>query len=138
MSLISTKTASIFGSLAIATLLLSGCSASQSKADACSNLQDGMDSLETEMTQSMTDFQSDPTAAGEAISGFSETFSENVETVTNDEVKPVAEDADAALASFAEEFATFVEDPTSADTSGLETSSTELQTTFASLSELCS
>lgn len=67
----------------------------------------------------------------------SDTFSANVDKVSNDEVKKSADDADTAMTSLVSEFKKYAEDPTSADTEKLTTAANDVQSTFTELSTLC-
>jgi hypothetical protein len=136
------KTTKLIGAsstLLVLGLMLTGCSASQSKADACDQLQDGMSELQTDLTVTMGDASADPTAGADAIADIADQFSENVDAITNDEVKTAGEDAATALQTMSDDFSAYAEDPTNAD--GIEAmsgSATEAQTALGELTTLCS
>jgi hypothetical protein len=133
-----TKTTSLIGALAITGLLLTGCAGGQSKADACKVLESGLTDLQGELTSSLSNAATDPEGASEALQTVSDKFSGNVEKVSNDDVKDVADDADEALSTLVSEFKTYAADPTSADTTALTNASTDVQETFTELSKVCS
>jgi hypothetical protein len=133
-----TKTTSLIGALAITGLLLTGCAGGQSKADACKVLESGLTDLQGELTSSLSNAATDPEGASEALQTVSDKFSGNVEKVSNDDVKDVADDADEALSTLVSEFKTYAADPTSPDTTALTNASTDVQETFTELSKVCS
>jgi ABC-type glycerol-3-phosphate transport system substrate-binding protein len=132
-----TKTISIIGSFAVAGLLLTGCAGGQSKADACNELNKSVESLQDELTSSVSNLSSDPSAASDAIDKLAKSFSESTGKVTNDEVKPSADKANKAITSMADEFGKYADDPTAADPTALSESATDVQTTFSDLATLC-
>lgn len=133
-----TKLASVIGSLAVAGLLLSGCVGGQSKADACTVLIDGLDTLQTELSANVSGLQDDPEAAAEAIGKTADKFSENVDKISNDEVKKSADKADGALGDLSAAFGDYAEDPENADTTALQDSASAVQDSFMALQKACS
>ena len=132
-----TKTTALIAGFAIAGFLLSGCAGGQSKADACKELESGIQQLQTELTESSSSLATDPDAASEAISKLADTFSDNAEKVTNDEVKPTADKAEKAISAMSDEFEKYADDPASADVNALTESATDVQTTFTDLGKVC-
>jgi hypothetical protein len=133
-----TKTTSLIGALAITGLLLTGCAGGQSQADACKVLESGLTDLQGELTSSLSNAQTDPEGASEALQTVSDKFSDNVAKVENDDVKDVADDADEALSTLVSEFDIYAADPTSVDTAALTDASADVQETFTELSKVCS
>lgn len=133
-----TKFASVIGSLAVAGLLLTGCAGGQSKADACNVLIDGLDTLQTELSENVSELQADPEAAAEAIGKTADKFSENVGKISNEDVKKSADKADGALGDLSDAFGAYAEDPENADTSALQDSATAVQDSFMDLQKTCS
>ena len=132
-----TKLASVIGSLAVAGLLLTGCAGGQSKADACNVLIEGLDTLQTELSDNVSELQADPEAAAKAIDKTADKFSDNVDKISNDEVKKTADKADGALGDLSDAFGDYAEDPENADTSKLQDSATAVQDSFQGLQETC-
>ena len=133
-----TKFVSVIGSLAVAGLLLTGCAGGQSKADACTVLIEGLDTLQTELSENVSELQADPEAAAEAIGKTADKFSENVGRISNDDVKKTADKADGALGDLSDAFGDYAEDPENADTSALQDSATAVQDSFMDLQKTCS
>ncbi|WP_022887178.1 hypothetical protein [Glaciibacter superstes] len=133
-----TKFASVIGSLAVAGLLLTGCAGGQSKADACTVLIEGLDTLQTELSENVSELQADPEAAAAAIGKTADKFSENVGRISNDDVKKTADKADGALGDLSDAFGDYAEDPENADTSALQDSATAVQDSFMDLQKTCS
>ena len=132
-----TKLTSVIGALAVAGLLLTGCAGGQSKADACNALIDGLDTLQTELSENVSDLQDNPDAAAEAIDKTADKFSDNVGKISNDEVKKPADKADGALSDLSDAFGDYAEDPENADTAGLQDSASALQDSFLALQKNC-
>jgi ABC-type glycerol-3-phosphate transport system substrate-binding protein len=133
-----TKFIGASSTLLVLGLMLTGCSAEQSQADACDQLQDGMTSLQSDLTDTMGDIATDPTAGADAIAEIADQFSENVDGITNEEVKAAGDEAATALQTMSDDFSAYAEDP--ADTASIEamsTSATDAQTAMTELTELC-
>jgi len=133
-----TKFVGASSTLLVLGLMLTGCSAEQSKADGCAELQTGMESLQTELTENISELQTDPGAAADAISEVASTFADNVDNVTNEEVKAAGEDAATSLSTMADEFSKYADDPAGVDVEALSASATDAQTKFTELETLCS
>jgi hypothetical protein len=134
-----TKFIGASSTLLVLGLLLTGCSANQSKADACDQLQDGMTELQTDLTDTMSEATDDPTAGADAIAKIADQFSKNVDAITNEEVKAAGEDAAKSLQTMSDDFTAYSEDPTNAE--GIEAmsgSATKTQTALGELTTLCS
>jgi hypothetical protein len=132
---------SVFRSAAIAAvalIALSGCSAEQTKAEACDTARSGLDTLQSDLATNLTDFQNDPAAAVDAIDELATAFSENAANITNTEVKDAADNTEEVLSRLADEFAVFVDDPESSANTDLAATATDLQTSFATLQAVCS
>lgn len=128
---------SAIGLLAVAGLLLTGCSGGQSQAEACTIVQDTLETAQNELTDSVSSFGDDPVAGSEAVTKLANRFSEANEKITNSDVKPESTKATEALDAFAAEMETAATDPASADQTALGDAITDVQTTFGDLQEVC-
>jgi uncharacterized protein YukE len=132
-----TARASAIGLLAIAGLLLTGCAGGQSKADACTIVQNTLEKAQTELTDSVSSFGDDPVAGSEAVTKLAGSFSDANDKITNGDVKPKSTDATKALDTFAAEMETAATDPASADQTALSDAIADVQSTFTDLQEVC-
>ena len=133
-----TTSASAIGLLAIAGLLLTGCTGGgQSQAEACTIVQDTLEKAQTELTESVSSFGDDPVAGSEAVTKLANSFSGANDKITNADVKPESTKATKALDAFAAEMETAAADPTSADQTALSDAIGDVQTTFGDLQKVC-
>ncbi|MCP2030100.1 outer membrane murein-binding lipoprotein Lpp [Okibacterium sp. HSC-33S16] len=132
-----TASASAIGILAVAGLLLTGCAGGQSKAEACTIVQDTLEQAQTELTESVSSFGDDPVAGAEAVTTLADSFSDANDKISNSDVKPKSSDATKALDTFAAEMETAAADPEAADQTALSDAIADVQSTFTDLQEVC-
>lgn len=132
-----TTSVSAIGILAVAGLLLTGCTGGQSQAEACTIVQTTLEKAQTELTESVSSFGDDPVAGAEAVNKLATSFSDANDKITNGDVKPESTKATEALNGFADEMETAAADPASADQTALSDAIGEVQTTFSDLQAVC-
>ena len=132
-----TAKASAIGILAVAGLLLTGCSGGQSQAEACTIVQDTLEKAQTELSESVSSFGDDPVAGSEAVNKLAKSFSDANGEISNGDVKPESTKATEALDAFAAEMETASADPSSADPTALSDAVANVQSTFADLQKVC-
>jgi PBP1b-binding outer membrane lipoprotein LpoB len=135
-----TRTAT-FAAVAAAALLLSGCTAGaggQSKADACTMLNDDMSSVSSELSSSIGSLQSDPSKASDAIHSLSDQLKKTSKKITNTDVKPAVGKVSTSLDAFSAQVDTYVDDPASVDVNKLSSSVTDFQSAISKVQKLCS
>lgn len=157
MARTSTNRLSVLAVLGVAGLILTGCSSSsddasadassapeptpiveeQSVEEACTTLIDGVADMQASLNENLTNLQSDPAAAAEAYQGVVDLFEENAANVTNEEVKPVADEIGAVFAEFGTTMNAAATDPASVDPEAINKYVTDLGTTTTKLNELC-
>jgi hypothetical protein len=139
---------SIFAMLGVAGLILTGCSSSdggdgggsasdQSVEEACNVLIEGVSEMQTALSESATELQSDPVAAAEAYDGVVALFQENASKVTNEEVKPAADKIGEVFETFGVTMDAAATDPESVDQQAITDYTTDLQEATTELDEVC-
>jgi hypothetical protein len=147
------KGLSIFAVLGVAGLVLTGCSSSddsgsndsssapvaeeQSVEEACTVLIDGVAEMQEALTDNAAQLQTDPAAAAEAYQGVVELFQENSAKVTNEDVKPAADEVEAVFVKFGETINLAATDPASVDPQAITDYTTDLQAATTELDEVC-
>jgi PBP1b-binding outer membrane lipoprotein LpoB len=141
---------SIFAMLGVAGLILTGCSSSddgsdgggasasnQSVEEACSVLIEGVSDMQTELTENADTLQSDPTAAAAAYEEVVALFQENADKVTNEDVKPIADEVEEVFVTFGDTIDAAATDPESVDPQAVTDYTTDLQEATTELDEVC-
>ncbi|MET0989834.1 MAG: hypothetical protein ABWY54_04220 [Glaciihabitans sp.] len=158
MALTRTKGLSTLAVLGVAGLILTGCSSSsgdnsstdassapsptpvveeQSVEEACTTLIDGVTEMQSSLNENLTELQTDPAAAAEAYQGVVDLFNENAAKVTNEDVKPVADEIGAVFTEFGTTMDAAATDPASVDPQAVNDYVTNLQAATTKLDELC-
>ena len=124
--------------IAVAALLLTGCSAgggAQTTKQACKVLSSDLTSSSSDLTSAFSNLQSDPSGAEKALAKFDVALKASTAKVTNTKIKNAAVATTKAVDKMDSDLKAYVKD--SSDTSGLQASATEVQTTFTKLGKLC-
>jgi Asp-tRNA(Asn)/Glu-tRNA(Gln) amidotransferase B subunit len=129
--------ASVLGIVTVAGLLLTGCAAGQSTAEACTIVQTTMDKAQQDLSESVASFGSDPVKGADAVDDLVASFSSANDKISNPEVKKATDAAEKALGAFAGEMRTAAEDPANVDSKALTDALGGIQTTFADVQTAC-
>jgi PBP1b-binding outer membrane lipoprotein LpoB len=153
-------TASTLAGIALAALLLTGCSAGgsdeasgesssaapeetsvaaepQTAEESCEILKAGVEDTLTELQSGLSTIQTDPDAAAAAVTSLAAAFGDTAEDVTNEDVRAVADDATTALTDFSAVIADYANDPTNADQTVVMDSATAVQDAMTQLQTTC-
>ena len=126
-------------SLAVAVLLLAGCSAGaggqQTTKQACKVLSSDLTSSSSDLSSAFSNVQSDPAGAEKALAKFDVTLKASTAKVTNVKIKAAATATTKAVDKMDSDLKAYSKD--SSDTSDLEASASEVQSTFTKLGALC-
>ncbi|ROP58780.1 MULTISPECIES: hypothetical protein [unclassified Curtobacterium] len=139
---------------AVAVVLLAGCAsgsggsdgdattaakpvATQSKAEACKTLESDMKSVSTQLQSQMTKFQSDPTAAVATLKDFDGKLKAATDKVTNKEVHETAAGFEQSFSNLVGQLEAFSKDPKSVDSTKLQDSITDVQSSTQAMSKVC-
>jgi outer membrane murein-binding lipoprotein Lpp len=134
----STRTArAVVGLLAVGGLLLTGCTAGQSKEDACTQLNADIKSASDELTSSISTLATDPEGAIAALEDFRDSFGDTVDEISNEEIKDLAENTEDALENYVDEVSAAAADPENADSEAVMGSVTEFQEQTQAISDAC-
>lgn len=128
---------SALAGVAMTTLLLTGCAGGQSKIDACKSIAQSVSTASSEVSSSMSNFQSDPDGAAKSMKNMAASFTTAAGKVTQSDIKPLADKAAAAMNDFSGDFAKLAADPKSPDTAAVEKSSQKMSDTFTALQKAC-
>ncbi|MFZ7087594.1 hypothetical protein [Curtobacterium sp. RRHDQ10] len=126
----------------LALVMLAGCSGgsgsqSQSKADACRQIQDELKGVSSQLQSQIAKISSDPGAAAAALRKFDDKFSDGVDKVTEPTVKKQASAAEESFHTMSTEISAYAKDPGSADVSELQSTLATLQQRMTTLSKTC-
>ncbi|RWZ49919.1 hypothetical protein ELQ90_11255 [Labedella phragmitis] len=127
----------LVGLLAVGGLLLTGCTASQSKEEACTQLNADIKSASEELTSSISTLATDPEGAISALESFRDSFGDTVDEISNEEIKDLAENTEDALENYVDEVSAAAEDPENADSEAVMGSVTEFQEQTQAISDAC-
>lgn len=141
-----TRGFSVFALVSIGGLLLTGCSSSgdsasgsnQSVNEACTILIDGMTEMEASIMENAEEIQNDPETGDAAFAEFNELFQENASRVTNEDVKPSADEIGAIFVRIGEARVVAAADPAEVDQQAMTDIATDLQDATTKLDEICS
>jgi outer membrane murein-binding lipoprotein Lpp len=129
---------SLAGIVAVSALLLTGCTASQSTTEACTQLNAELESAGEELQSSITSMSTDPQGAIDALETFQGSLSETVDGITNEEIKTLGEDTEAALGDYIDAITAATADPQNADSEALTSAIEGFQAQAQKFSETCS
>ena len=132
-----TTTASVFGIVAIAGLMLTGCAGGQSSAEACTVVQTTMVQAQEDLSESVASFGSDPAEGAKAVDKLATAFAGANDDITNADVKKTTDKAEKALDAFAAEMQKAADDPANVDSKGLTDALDDIETTFADVQKVC-
>lgn len=127
----------VVGFVAVGALLLTGCTAGQSKEEACTQLNEEIKSASAELNSSISTLATDPEGAVEALESFRDTFGETVDGISNEEIKDLAEDTEDSLGTYVDEVSAAAGDPENADSESVMASVTDFQEKAAAIQEAC-
>jgi hypothetical protein len=154
-------TANALAGIALAALLLTGCSAGtpgdsaesstaapepeaggsgQSTEEACEVLKVGVTDTMEQLQAGLGDIASDPAAASAAVTSLAAAFEETAADVTNEDVRVVADDATTALNEFSTQIEGYAANPEGADAAtqkAVTDSATAVQTAMTKLGATC-
>jgi hypothetical protein len=157
-------TANALAGIALAALLLTGCStgggeitgdasssapesgsesgseAGQTTEEACEVLKTGVTETIEKLQAGLSEIRTDPAAASTAVSSLATAFEESAADVTNKDVRVVADDATAALAEFSTQIQAFAANPDTADEAtqkAVTDSATAVQTAMTKVGTTC-
>lgn len=144
--------ATAFTGLALASLVLTGCSlgsgsgsgssggsgsSTQTAKEACTVLKDGVTDTMTELQAGLSELQTDPNKAAAAVTTLATAFEETAADVKNTDVRAVADKATAALNEFGTQITKYAADPASVDQTALTDSATAVQSSMTALATTC-
>ena len=125
--------------LAVAVLLLTGCSAGagapQTAKQACAVLETDLISSSSGLSSAFSTLQSDPQGAETALAKFSKALTSSADKVTNAQVKAAVTATTKSVDAMDVDLKDYVKD--TSHTAKLESSATKVQTTFSKLGGLC-
>jgi outer membrane murein-binding lipoprotein Lpp len=127
----------VVGFVAVGALLLTGCTAGQSKEEACTQLNEELTAASEELNSSISTLATDPEGAVEALESFRDTFGETVDGISNEEIKDLAEDTEDSLGTYVDEVSAAAGDPENADSESVMASVTDFQEKAAAIQEAC-
>ncbi len=134
----------VLAAITMSVLVLTGCTAGQSKAAACTSLIKKMDTATTGLNDALSQINltlsgtgSESDAAVKELTTTTATFTTSVKGIQNPEVKAAGEKAASSLAALAKQVGIAVTDPASADSTALKTDSTNVSADFNSIRKLC-
>lgn len=127
----------VVGLFAVGALLLTGCTAGQSKEEACTQLNEELTAASEELNASISTLATDPEGAVEALESFRDTFGETVDGISNEEIKDLAEDTEDSLGTYVDEVSAAAGDPENADSESVMASVTDFQEKAAAIQEAC-
>ncbi|RWZ64416.1 hypothetical protein ELQ92_06515 [Labedella populi] len=127
----------VVGLVAAGALLLTGCTAGQSKDEACTQLNEELTAASEELNSSISTLATDPEGAVEALESFRDTFGETVDGISNEEIKALAEDTEDSLGTYVDEVSAAAGDPANADSESVMASVTDFQEKAAAIQEAC-
>ena len=130
-------TASVFGVLAVAGLMLTGCAGGQSAPEACAVVQTTMVQAQEDLSESVTSFGSDPVAGAQAVDDLATAFSDANASISNAEVKASTDKAEKALDAFASEMEKAAADQANVDSDALTDALDDIKTTFTGVQKAC-
>ncbi|HEV7951564.1 MAG TPA: hypothetical protein VGP24_17520 [Glaciihabitans sp.] len=145
MAITRTRGISVFALVSIGGLLLTGCTSSgdsasgsdQSVNEACTILIDGMTEMEASIMENAEEIQTDPEAGDAAFAEFNELFQKNAAQVTNEDVKPSADEISAIFVRIGEAREVAAANPADVDQQAMTTIATDLQDATTKLDEIC-
>jgi hypothetical protein len=140
--------------LALAGLLLAGCTSggsgddagdsgagagasNQTTEQACEVLKGGVQDTLTDLQAGLSELSTDPGKAAEAVGTLAAAFEDTAGDVTNDDVRAVADDATNALDDFSEQITAYAADPESVDQTAVTDSATAVQNAMTKLGATC-
>ena len=134
-----TRTASsVIAGAAVTLLLLTGCSAGQSKAEACLILKNALTEISTVLTDNQADLAGeDAEAAAATISDGADDFAAETKKVTNNDVKPAATEVATAVSAMADTFTEYAADPANADPEAIQAAGKDAGDKIAAIGTVC-
>jgi len=133
-----------FAGLALAALLLSGCSSSSSAASAqtteqaCDVLASGVEATTTKLQASLSGLATDPETAADDVTTLTSDFEKSAAGVDNVEVKNLATEAIAALSDFDEKIHAYADDSADVDVrAAVQTSAEGVQDAIGAIGVTC-
>jgi hypothetical protein len=149
LSLSVRSTASVFAGAAVTILLLAGCSganvpeipgvtAGQTTLEACTILKDGLTPLGTALSDAAGSLADDPETAAADMATAAAAYETEVAKITNEDVKPAADESADAVTAFSEAVSTVAADPEGADFAVVSDSATVVSEKVTALGEVCS
>jgi hypothetical protein len=130
--------ATVIAGAAVSLLLLTGCSAGQTKAEACLVLQKALTEVSTVLTDNQAGLAGeDPTGAAATISDGAEDFAAETKKVTNEDVKPAATEVATAITAMSDTFTEFAADPANADPEVISAAGQDAGDKIAAIGEVC-
>lgn len=112
-------------------------SSSQSKAEACTAFEAKVKTAAEGLQSEVSKLQSDPSAAVAKLEEFDGSLADGVDAVTNPTVKPKAEAFHAAYTDMLTQIEAIAADPSSADLSGFQETTTKVQEAGNDFQETC-
>jgi outer membrane murein-binding lipoprotein Lpp len=134
------RTVTAIAAAGLALTMLAGCSGgggSQSKTEACKQIESEVKGVSTQLQSQISKISSDPDAAAKALKKFDDKFSDGVDKVTEPTVKKQASAAEKSFHTMSTQITAFAKDPESADVSKLQSTLTTLQKRMGTLSKTC-
>jgi hypothetical protein len=122
---------------AVALLLLTGCSASQSTTEACEILKTGLETVSTELGEASDQLTTDPTVAAQSMATAAANYASTTATITNEEVGVPAVASSDAVTDFSDAVSAIADDVENADIDALTASLEVVQTSFSALQQVC-
>jgi len=150
--------ATTLAGVAIATLMLAGCSSggsgddaggsggsgdsgaassSQTTEEACAVLKGGVEDTLADLQAGLDSLSSDPGKAATAVETLAGAFEDTAAGVGNKDVRAVADDATTALNDFSEQITTYAADPESVDPSAVTESANAVKSAMTKLGATC-
>lgn len=138
MNLKRTSIAAALVGAAMTTVLLTGCSGGQSKAQACSDMAKQVSSVSSDIQSNASSLASNPQKAADAISKLDSSFKAAADKVSQADVKTAAEKASSSLHDLSGKFSAYAKNPKDTRAvSGLSSSASGVQSSFGALQKVC-
>ena len=150
--------ATTLAGVAIATLMLAGCtsggsgddaggsggsgdsgaaSSSQTTEEACAVLKGGVEDTYAELEASLEDIRTDPGKAAAAVGSLGDAFEETAADVTNEDVRATVDTVVEALRDFSEQVEVLAESPDTVNPDAITGASETLREGFTKLGATC-
>jgi hypothetical protein len=135
---------SALAAVAIAAVMLSGCSAiravtdAQTKVQACAKIRSSFANVGQTLSTESANLATDPSGASATITAAADKFTTDADSLSNAQVKKAAEGASTWLTIFSEDVSNSVKFPTPQYSSKVSTDLPKLQASFTALTTTCS